>query len=115
MQWIYMLQDAAAQAMDKLVEDLWCCEIVGVNCLNLVQISMEASQISEIPKSDKGSSNRSFDGVDDRELNSLKYSPYGPNNSVFFCLLWNGNRPNADVAVDGNAFVDNMLMALLGV
>ncbi|KAG9290495.1 hypothetical protein G9A89_002470 [Geosiphon pyriformis] len=35
MQWIYMLQDAAVQAMDKLVEYLWSCEIVGINCLNL--------------------------------------------------------------------------------
>ncbi|KAG9286161.1 hypothetical protein G9A89_010175 [Geosiphon pyriformis] len=40
----YMLQDTVAQATDKLVEDLWHCEIVGVNCLDLAQISMEASQ-----------------------------------------------------------------------
>ncbi|KAG9286873.1 hypothetical protein G9A89_012423 [Geosiphon pyriformis] len=44
MQWTYMLQDAAAQTTDKLVEYLWGCEIVGVNCLYLAQISMEVSQ-----------------------------------------------------------------------
>ncbi|KAG9297232.1 hypothetical protein G9A89_015483 [Geosiphon pyriformis] len=44
MQWAYMLQDAAAQTTDKLVKDLWCCKIVGINYLNLAQISMEASQ-----------------------------------------------------------------------
>ncbi|KAG9299435.1 hypothetical protein G9A89_009387 [Geosiphon pyriformis] len=70
---------------------------------------------SEILKSGRGGGDRSPDGVDDHELNPSKYLPYGPNNSVFFCLLWNKNRPNADVTVDGNALVDDMLMVLPGV
>ncbi|KAG9302808.1 hypothetical protein G9A89_009585 [Geosiphon pyriformis] len=69
----------------------------------------------KILKSGGGSGNQSPNEVDDRELNLSKYLPYGPNNSVFFCLLWNGNRPNADVAVDGNVSVDDMLMVLPGV
>ncbi|KAG9305304.1 hypothetical protein G9A89_007799 [Geosiphon pyriformis] len=113
MQRTYMLQDTAAQAMKKLVEYLWGCEIVGVNCLNLAQVSMEVSQVSEIPGG--GSSDQSPDEVDNHELNPSKYLPYGLNNSVFFCLLWNGNCPNADVTVDENASVDDMLMALPGV
>ncbi|KAG9289684.1 hypothetical protein G9A89_014419 [Geosiphon pyriformis] len=113
MQGTYMLQDATVQATDKLIEYLWCCEIVGINCLNLVQVSMEVSQVL-IPKSGGGSGDQSSDGIDDRELNPLKYSPYGPNNSVFLCLLWNGNHPNADVTVDGNAFVNDMWMVLPG-
>ncbi|KAG9306105.1 hypothetical protein G9A89_016009 [Geosiphon pyriformis] len=66
----------------------------------------------EILKSGGGGDDQSPDGVDDHELNPSKYSPYGPNNSVFFCLLWNGNHLNADVTVDGNVSVDDMLMAL---
>ncbi|KAG9304680.1 hypothetical protein G9A89_021460 [Geosiphon pyriformis] len=69
----------------------------------------------EIPKSGGGGGNRSPDGVNDCELNLSKYLPYGPNNSVFFCLLWNRNCPNADVTIDGNVSVDDMWMALLGV
>ncbi|KAG9303868.1 hypothetical protein G9A89_005778 [Geosiphon pyriformis] len=69
---------------------------------------------SEIPKSGGDGSNRNPDGIDDCKLNLSKYLPYGPNNSVFLCLLWNENRPNADVAVDENTSVDNMLMALPG-
>ncbi|KAG9302729.1 hypothetical protein G9A89_009506 [Geosiphon pyriformis] len=91
------------QATDKLVEYLWGCEIVGVNCLNLVQVSMEVSQIL---KSGEDDGDRSPDEVDNHELNPSKYSPYGSNNS---------NRLNADVAIDENASVDNMLMALPGV
>ncbi|KAG9295978.1 hypothetical protein G9A89_011830 [Geosiphon pyriformis] len=112
----YMLQDAAAQATNKLIEYLWCCEIVGVNCLNLAQVLMEASQVVVvaveavvvvlvvkvvievavvwIPKSNGGGNDQSPNGVDDRELNPSK------------------NCPNADVAVDGNTSVDNMLMVL---
>ncbi|KAG9291733.1 hypothetical protein G9A89_012018 [Geosiphon pyriformis] len=69
----------------------------------------------EILKSGRGGGDQSPDGVDDRELNPSKYSPYGPNNSVFLCLLWNGNCPNADVTVNGNVSVDDMLIALPGV
>ncbi|KAG9303504.1 hypothetical protein G9A89_018400 [Geosiphon pyriformis] len=65
-----------------------------------------------IPKSGGGGGDQSPDGIDDHELNPSKYLPYGSNNSVFLCLLWNGNHPNADVAVDENASVDDMLMAL---
>ncbi|KAG9284727.1 hypothetical protein G9A89_003030 [Geosiphon pyriformis] len=69
----------------------------------------------EIPKSGGGGSDRSPDRVDDHELNPSKYSLYGPSNSVFLCLLWNGNCPNVDVAVDVNVSVDDMLMVLPGV
>ncbi|KAG9304101.1 hypothetical protein G9A89_006011 [Geosiphon pyriformis] len=69
----------------------------------------------EIPKSGGGNSNQSPDGINDCKLNPLKYSPYDLNNSVFFCLLWNRNRPNANVAVDGDMSVDDMLMVLPGV
>ncbi|KAG9301085.1 hypothetical protein G9A89_012468 [Geosiphon pyriformis] len=70
---------------------------------------------SEILKSGRDGGDQSPDGVDDCELNPSKYLPYGPNNSVFFCLLWNENRPNADVTVDENALVDDMLMVLSSV
>ncbi|KAG9291455.1 hypothetical protein G9A89_021874 [Geosiphon pyriformis] len=66
----------------------------------------------EILKSGGGGGDQSPNGVDDHELNLSKYLLYGPNNSVFFCLLWNRNHPNADVAVDGNMSVDDMLIVL---
>ncbi|KAG9285516.1 hypothetical protein G9A89_006504 [Geosiphon pyriformis] len=55
---------------------------------------------SEIPKSGRGSSNQSPDDIDNCELNPSKYAPYGPNNSVFLCLLWNMNHSNANVMFD---------------
>ncbi|KAG9299641.1 hypothetical protein G9A89_020812 [Geosiphon pyriformis] len=44
MHWTYSLEDATAQSSDELVQDLWHCKVVSLDCLNLVQISMEASQ-----------------------------------------------------------------------
>ncbi|KAG9304433.1 hypothetical protein G9A89_019995 [Geosiphon pyriformis] len=66
----------------------------------------------KIPKSGGGSGNQSPDGVDDHELNLSKYMPYGPNNSVFLCLFWNGNHPNANVMFDVAMPVDVILMTL---
>ncbi|KAG9303794.1 hypothetical protein G9A89_018691 [Geosiphon pyriformis] len=41
-----MLQDATVQTMDKLVENLWHCKIVSIDCLDLLQTSIKSSQVS---------------------------------------------------------------------
>ncbi|KAG9292584.1 hypothetical protein G9A89_006955 [Geosiphon pyriformis] len=46
MHWTYLLKDATVQSSNKLVQDLWRCKVISLDCLNLVQISMEASQVS---------------------------------------------------------------------
>ncbi|KAG9292617.1 hypothetical protein G9A89_006989 [Geosiphon pyriformis] len=71
--------------------------------------------IDEIPKSGGSGSNQIPNGIGDCDLNLSKYLPYGPNNSTFLCLLWNGNCPNIDVTFGVDVPADVILIVLPGV
>ncbi|KAG9305037.1 hypothetical protein G9A89_007440 [Geosiphon pyriformis] len=43
---LYTLKKTNAQTIDKLVQNLWCCKIVSLDCLNLMQVPVEVSQVS---------------------------------------------------------------------